>query len=50
MGSFKQKFKHCNPTQYQDRKKSINIYTIVILYGSAYLYIEILSLVALLEP
>jgi hypothetical protein len=49
MGPFKQKFKFCNPTQYQDQKQSINIYTIAILYGSAYLYIEILSLVSLLE-
>jgi hypothetical protein len=50
MGPFKQKFKCCNPTQYQDWKQSINIYTIAILYGSAYLYIEILSLVSLLQP
>jgi hypothetical protein len=50
MGPLKQKFKCCNLTQYQEQKQSINIYTIAILYGSAYLYIEILSLVSLLKP
>jgi len=50
MGPFKQKFKCCNPAKYQDRTQSINIYTIAVLYGSAYLYTEISSLVSLLEP
>jgi hypothetical protein len=46
----KEKCKSYNPTQHQDRYQSINIYTMVIFYGIAYIYAEILSFMFLLEP